>query len=142
VTLVKDIDDQASSIPITIFFRSTEMADAAGTLFYLATDPDHGAELWASDGTEAGTRLVRDLEPGPPEGFPSWLTPLGARLLFEGPGDSGDRRLWASDGTEAGTVPLTGAVPRDSPSTRPGSRASATPCTSAPRTRVGRTGSG
>ncbi|HSL83668.1 MAG TPA: ELWxxDGT repeat protein, partial [Thermoanaerobaculia bacterium] len=125
VTLVKDLDDQASAIVGTPFFRRTELADADCTLFYLAADPDHGAELWASDGTESGTRLVRDLEPGPPWGFPTWLTALGAQLLFEGPGDGNHRWLWVSDGTEGGTVPITGAVAHPlnpSPLTRFGGR--------------------
>ncbi|HEX6201303.1 MAG TPA: ELWxxDGT repeat protein, partial [Thermoanaerobaculia bacterium] len=110
VALVQDIDDQQSAIPAPAFFRWTETADVSGTLFYLASDPDHGAELWASDGTEAGTRLVRDLQPGPSGGFPSELAALGDLLLFEGPGDGTDRWLWVSDGDESGTVPITGAA--------------------------------
>lgn len=111
VALVRDIDDQASSIPMTFFFRYTELADVGGTLFFLALDPEHGAELWASDGTGAGTRLVRDLEPGPLDGFPIELTPLGDLLLFVGPGDGTWAWLWTSDGTEAGTSPLAAAPP-------------------------------
>ena len=42
-----------------------DMTDVGGTAFFQAYRPDTGVELWASDGTEAGTRLVRDLNPGP-----------------------------------------------------------------------------
>ena len=35
-----------------------------GTLYFSADDPSHGRELWASDGTAAGTRMVADVIPG------------------------------------------------------------------------------
>lgn len=109
VELVKDVDRQQSSIYATPFWRLTDMEDTDGTLFYVALDPDHGVELWASDGTEGGTRLVRDLLPGPELGHPWELTSLGSLLFFNGPGDGDDRWLWTSDGMEAGTTPLVGA---------------------------------
>ena len=34
------------------------------TLFFAANDGVHGTELWKSDGTEAGTVLVKDINPG------------------------------------------------------------------------------
>lgn len=63
-------------------------------------------ELRATDGTEAGTRLVKDIAPASlASSKPFQLTVLGDRLYFaaaEG-GDSGQSQLWLSDGTEAGT---------------------------------------
>ena len=35
-----------------------------GTLFFTANDGIHGLELWKSDGTAAGTVLVKDIRPG------------------------------------------------------------------------------
>ena len=35
------------------------------TLFFCDSQPGTGVELWKSDGTEAGTVLVRDINPGP-----------------------------------------------------------------------------
>jgi ELWxxDGT repeat protein len=41
-----------------------------------------GVELWVSDGTAAGTRIVGDLNPGPEGSNPANLTVVGDRLLF------------------------------------------------------------
>jgi len=106
IELVRDIDQQQSSIFDEFGWRYTEMVDAAGSVFYVAASPEAGAELWASDGTEAQTRQVRDLSPGLLSGFPQDLASLGPLLFFRGRGAGNDWSLWTSDGTEAGTIPL------------------------------------
>ena len=34
-------------------------------LYFFADDGVHGYELWCTDGTEAGTQMVQDINPGP-----------------------------------------------------------------------------
>jgi ELWxxDGT repeat protein len=80
---------------------------AAGTLFFSAYDPQHGGELWKSDGTTAGTMLVADTSPGggPIDGvYPDHITALGARVLFSGEDPTHGFELWKSDGTAGGTT--------------------------------------
>jgi ELWxxDGT repeat protein len=55
-----------------------------GSLFFDADDGIHGLELWVSNGTAAGTKLVRDFHPGPEGGeqnAPEMLN-LNGRLLL------------------------------------------------------------
>src|SRR5262245_60079248 len=53
-----------------------------------------GRELWVSDGTEAGTRLVQDIFPGAPSSAPANLTVGGDRLFFAADDRPHGRELW------------------------------------------------
>ncbi|MCI0459687.1 MAG: hypothetical protein L0Z62_22275 [Gemmataceae bacterium] len=95
--LVKDIWPGGSSDPGIL-------ADVNGTLFFTADDGVRGRELWKSDGTEAGTVLVKDLLPGSASSPLSNLTNVNGTLYFTFDDGVHGRELWRSDGTEAGTV--------------------------------------
>jgi ELWxxDGT repeat protein len=74
-------------------------------LFFSADDGTHGRALWESDGTTAGTVLVKDIDPN--DGYysaPSSLTGVGSTLFFTADDGTHGRELWTSDGTMAGTV--------------------------------------
>ena len=75
------------------------------TAFFVAYDAAHGAELWKSDGSVAGTRIVKDIYPGIGDGRPVDLYVYKNELYF-GADDGTDDGLWKSDGTRAGTVKL------------------------------------
>jgi large repetitive protein len=75
-----------------------------GGALFAADDGVHGRELWVSDGTAAGTRLVADLLPGPLGASPHDLTPFGNAVYFFARTAGAGEALWQSDGTAAGTV--------------------------------------
>ena len=42
----------------------SDLTNVNGTLYFQADDGVHGFELWKSDGTAAGTVMVKDINPG------------------------------------------------------------------------------
>jgi ELWxxDGT repeat protein len=78
--------------------------DVNGTLFFTANDGTNGEELWKSDGTTAGTVMVRDIYAGSTGSAPTGLTNINGTLYFAANSVSNGIELWKSDGTAAGTV--------------------------------------
>ena len=76
------------------------------TLLFGAIDPVSGHELWKSDGTETGTVLVKDINPGiqGSVGLSETLGVVGETLFFNATDGVSGVELWKTDGTEAGTV--------------------------------------
>jgi ELWxxDGT repeat protein len=66
--------------------------------------PSKGIELWTSDGTAAGTHLVRDLCAGYCSSAPGNFLVLGDAVYFTTAADDDGPALWRTDGTAAGTV--------------------------------------
>jgi len=84
------------------------LTNVSGTLFFMANDGVHGLELWKSDGTEPGTMLVKDINPGEGSSGDAYessnLTDVNGTLFFTANDGLYGLELWKSDGTEAGTV--------------------------------------
>jgi ELWxxDGT repeat protein len=78
-------------------------ASVRDELLFIGQDPEHGAELWVTDGTPAGTHLARDLQPGFGSSTPAGLTSAGDRVFFSADDGTHGRELWESDGTPEGT---------------------------------------
>ncbi len=73
-------------------------------MYLSADDGTNGDELWKSDGTAAGTVLVKDINLGTSNSDPANLTAAGNLLFFTADDGTHGSELWESDGTAAGTV--------------------------------------
>lgn len=62
-----------------------------------------GFELWKSDGTLKGTKIVRDLNKGPDDSYPSWLTRFNGGLMFAAERPGTGEELYRTSGTYAST---------------------------------------
>ena len=75
-----------------------------GVVYFLANDGTSGFELWKSDGTEQGTVLVKDINPGGGSSIPQNLTEVNGTLFFAANDGASGAEMWKSDGTADGTV--------------------------------------
>lgn len=66
-----------------------------GVLYFAAGTPEHGAELWATDGLT--TWLAADIVPGPDSSEPRRLTSLNGRLMFQATTPETGHELWTLD---------------------------------------------
>lgn len=95
-------------------------ATARGRVYFTGTDGIHGEELWVSDGTARGTRMIRDIRTGPDDGFPHAKTVLGNKLLFVARTEAEKNQVWSCHTGTGAVRRLTnfptagqGALPRD-----------------------------
>jgi ELWxxDGT repeat protein len=94
------------------------LTNVNGTLFFAGDDGVHGTELWKSDGTTAGTVMVKDIFPGGSTGYyggyyhnssnPADLTNVNGILFFTANDGTHRTALWQTDGTAAGTGMVAG----------------------------------
>jgi ELWxxDGT repeat protein len=88
-------------------------------IFFQATTAKYGEELWKSDGTNRGTKLVKDIAPGPGASDPEDIVSTAPRTTFFRAWDKNHgEELWKTDGTERGTR----LVKDINPDRRPGAR--------------------
>ncbi|PXY46628.1 ELWxxDGT repeat protein [Flavobacterium hydrophilum] len=103
IAQIKDINPgNANSSSPTNFF------DFNGTLFFRATDGTNGVELWKSDGTEAGTVMVKDINTtttAASNSNPANFTAFNNQVYFTASNGTSvnGTELWKTDGTNAGT---------------------------------------
>ncbi|HEX4952481.1 MAG TPA: hypothetical protein VF017_03685 [Thermoanaerobaculia bacterium] len=95
----------ARSLPlVNLEFGNPDWLEATqSALFFARRTAEHGTELWATDGTPAGTRLVKDIWPGSGSIPIVHARTIGDRLLFAASEGVLGQELWVSDGTATGT---------------------------------------
>jgi ELWxxDGT repeat protein len=86
--------------------------------FFVANDGTHGTELWVTDGSEAGTHLVLDINPGAANANILNITPIGTdKVVFSANDGTSGAELWISDGTAANTMMVADINPGSGSST-------------------------
>jgi ELWxxDGT repeat protein len=76
-----------------------------GRIYFRGFSPATGYELWRTDGTDAGTTLVQDTNPGTASSNPSdRLLVFANHIYFSAQTAAKGRELWKTDGTDEGTV--------------------------------------
>lgn len=110
--LVKDINPGPNSSNPELLRPRENLGDenipglfAGGRFFFLADDGTNGSELWVSDGSTAGTMLVKDIYPGLSGSYAGsdayYYTKY--KFFFNATNGTNGYELWQTDGTTAGT---------------------------------------
>ncbi len=72
-------------------------------LIFTYDDGVNGLELWTSDGTAAGTTLLKDIWEGSLSALPRFYTESNGLLFFQASTPTRAEGLWVTDGTTEGT---------------------------------------
>lgn len=88
-----------------ISWNVTERAVVNNTLIFVGDTQNEGTELWITDGTEAGTVLLKDIYVGDKDSDPEdfFVTQDKSKLFFTAKTENEGRELWVTDGTASGT---------------------------------------
>ncbi|RYY95231.1 MAG: hypothetical protein EOO11_16260, partial [Chitinophagaceae bacterium] len=86
---------------------SVNLSISGNTIYFAGSDATNGSELWKSDGTAAGTVLVKDINPGTADSNPSGFCQVGNTVCFFATDGPNAYQLWKTDGTAGGTAILT-----------------------------------
>jgi ELWxxDGT repeat protein len=115
--IVKVINPGPPGSPGGLSLYYSSLTNVNGTVFFTADDGTHGRQLWKSDGTDAGTMMVKAITSGGRSAFPGIsgsLTNVNGTLFFAADDGTHGEQLWESDGTEEGTVLVKNIAPRNS----------------------------
>jgi ELWxxDGT repeat protein len=101
VTKVKEINPSGDAFPLGIY---SEIINHGGKFYFNANNGVDGFELWVSDGSDAGTFMVKDMNPAPfGHGTAQNFISVASQLFFLANTPTEGLELWVSDGTTAGT---------------------------------------
>jgi ELWxxDGT repeat protein len=103
VELVADLNTSATARPV---YAGNRALDTPMGSFLPMEDSSHGTELWFSDNTPRGTRLLKDIYPGFVSSAPVNLYQVGDTTVFFANDGVHGVEPWRTDGTTAGTYML------------------------------------
>jgi ELWxxDGT repeat protein len=86
------------------FTTISNLTVVGSTLYFAANDGNLGGELWKTNGTTAGTVLVKDIRPSYAGSDPQSLVNVNGILYLTANNGIHGREVWKSNGTAAGTM--------------------------------------
>ena len=78
-----------------------------GTMYFQGSTNSTGAELWKTDGTAAGTSMVKDIRSGTTSSYPGPFFVFNDEVHFEIDMGLNGIDIWKTNGTSSGTVKAT-----------------------------------
>lgn len=98
----KNLNLEESSSPEIdyLMFDSADFGQFAGIVCIQGQQQSRGIELWRTDGTSAGTRLVEDLYSGPGSSNPSDLISIANTLIFVADNSQAGRQMFRLEGSD------------------------------------------
>ena len=101
ISLLKDINP---GIPNAFDKNSANFQISNGLLYFVADDGTSGKELWVSNGTSSGTKLLKDISVGNASTSFSQFITLGNQLIFTVVTATYSMDLWKTDGTNTSLI--------------------------------------
>ncbi len=105
--MVKNIHQQSGNQNVFFYPASRDFYEVNGKLVFVSTDTLYGQELWVTDGTSAGTQLLKDINTDTSynggNSSPQDFAVLNNKLFFAAYDSTHGHELWVTDGTSAGT---------------------------------------
>jgi ELWxxDGT repeat protein len=102
------------------YFEPSDLTDVNGTLYFAGDDGslDDGShsndsfnrELWKSDGTDSGTVMVKNINPGP-SSWPRDFIAFHGEVYFNAENVTNGTELWKTDGTVGNATLVKDIVP-------------------------------
>jgi ELWxxDGT repeat protein len=105
---------QLTNFPAIPHNNNVDFSKLNNTIYFSGRDATNGSELWKTDGTAAGTVLLKDISVGTGSTFIGKFEEVGGIGYFTAKTASNGINLWKTDGTAAGTVELTNISPSNS----------------------------
>jgi len=84
----------------------SDMVAKGAKLYFSSADVTNGTELWESDGTVVGSKLLKDISDGNASSKPQNITTVDGDLYFYSDDGTHGLEVWKSDGTADGTTML------------------------------------
>lgn len=103
---VTDGTAEGTVLLTTLSNTETDLADLNGEVYFLKNTAETGTELWKSNGTVAGTKIVADLNPGWGSSgyiYEEKIYTVNNKILYYADGLGSNSGIYITDGTANGT---------------------------------------